>query len=165
MTPAQIAADIERGKEIKAEIAKLTAELKLINARLQAAGEASEHVPLADADREGKQAILRGTRHSLPVIFESDLLIASFKPDSLKHTEIKAILGENLPKFFRDTRVFERIQEDGKAFRKFARENLPADTFAKLVQACTDRKKDGIAKSRVVVDWDAAKPLETVAAD
>lgn len=163
MTTAQIAADIERGKEIKTEIAKLTAELKLINARLQAAGEATEHIPLADADREGKQAILRGSRHSLPIIFESDLLIASFKPDSPKHAEIQAILGEKMPQFFRDTRVFERIQDDGKAFRKFARENLPADTFAKLVQACTDRKKDGIAKSRVVVDWDASKPLEATA--
>ena len=150
MTPAQIATDI----------LKLTAELKEINARLQTAGQNAEHIPLTDADREGKQAILKGSRHYLPIIFESDLLIASFKPDSLKHTEIKAILGDDLPKFFRDTRVFERIQEDGKAFRKFARENLPADKFAKLVQATTDRKKDGIAKSRVVVDWDAAKPLE-----
>lgn len=164
MTPAQIAADIERGKEIKAEMVKLAAELKEINARLQAAGEATEHIPLADADREGKQAILRSSRHSLPIIFESDLLIASFKPDSPKHEEIQAILGDKLPKFFRDTRVFERIQDDGKSFRKFARENLPADTFAKLVQACTDRKKDGIAKSRVVVDWDAAKPLEPATA-
>jgi hypothetical protein len=164
MTPQQIAADIERGKEIKAEIAKLQAELKLINARLQAAGEAAEHVPLADADREGKQAILRGTRHALPIIFESDLLIASFKPGSPKHEEINAILGDKLSLFFSDTRVFERIQEDGKAFRKFARENLPAETFAKLVQACTDRKKDGIAKSRIVVDWDAAKPLDQVPA-
>ena len=160
MTTTQIAADIERGKEIKTEIAKLTAELKLINARLQAAGEATEHIPLADADREGKQAILRGSRHSLPIVFESDLLIASFKPDSPKHAEIQAILGEKMPQFFRDTRVFERIQDDGKSFRKFARENLPADTFAKLVQACTDRKKDGIAKSRIIVDWDASKPLE-----
>ena len=158
-TDLQIAIDIERGKEIKTEIAKLTAELKQINARLQAAGEAADHLPLADADREGQQAILRSSRHSLPIVFESDLLIASFKPDSPKHEEIKAILGDKLPLFFRDTRVFERIQEDGKAFRKFARENLPADTFAKLVQAATDRKKDGIAKSRVVVDWDAAKPI------
>jgi hypothetical protein len=159
-TDLQIAIDIERGKEIQTEIAKLTAELKQINARLQAAGEAADHLPLADADREGKQAILTGSRHSLPIVFESDLLIASFKPDSPKHEEIKAILGDKLPQFFRDTRVFERIQEDGKAFRKFARENLPADTFAKLVQAATDRKKDGIAKSRIVVDWDAAKPLD-----
>ena len=160
MTTTQIAADIERGKQIKAEIALLTAELKLINARLHAAGEEAEHIPLADADREGKQAILRGSRHSLPIVFESDLLIASFKPDSPKHAEIQAILGEKMPQFFRDTRVFERIQDDGKSFRKFARENLPADTFAKLVQACTDRKKDGIAKSRIIVDWDASKPLE-----
>lgn len=164
MTSKQIAADIGRGKEIKAEIVKLVAELKDINARLQAAGESAEHVPLTDADREGKQAILRGTRFSLPIIFESDLLIASFKPDSPKHIEIKAILGDKLSQFFRDTRVFERIQEDGKAFRKFARENLDADTFAKLVKAATDRKKDGIAKSRVVVDWDAAKPIDQVPA-
>jgi hypothetical protein len=162
MTPQQIAADIERGKEIKAEIAKLTAELKLIDARLQAAGEAAEHIPLADADREGKQAILRGKRLALPIVFESDLLIASFKPETPKHEEIKAILGDKLSLFFNDTRVFERIQKDGKAFRRFARENLPGDVFAKLVQACTDRKKDGIAKSRIVVDWDAAKPLDQV---
>jgi hypothetical protein len=162
MTPQQIAADIERGKEIKAEIVKLTAELKQINARLQAAGEKAEHVPLTDADREGKQAILCSPKHSLPIVFESDLLIASFKPDSPKHIEIQSILGDKLKLFFADTRVFQRIQEDGKSFRQFARENLPPETFAKLVQACTDRKKDGIPKSRIVVDWDAAKPLDQV---
>lgn len=160
MTPQQIAADIERGKEIKAEIAKLTVELKQINARLQAAAEKAEHQPLADKDREGKQAILSSRLRTLPVIFEADLLIASFKPDSLKHTELAALLGDKLPLFFKDTRVFERIQEDGQKFRKFARETLHPDVFARLIKACLDIKKDGIPKSRVVVDWDSAKPIE-----
>jgi hypothetical protein len=165
MTPQQIAADIERGREIKDEIAKLQAELKQINARLQAAAEKAEHQPLADADREGKQAILRSGSRSLPVIFEADLLIASFKPDSDKHTELTALLADKLPLFFKDTRVFERIQEDGQKFRKFARETLPPDDFAKLIKACLDIKKDGIPKSRVVVDWDGAKPIQQTAAE
>ena len=163
MTPQQIAIDIERGKEIKAEILKLQTELKQINARLQIAAESAEHLPLADADREGRQAILRSGSRTLPVIFEADLLIASFKPDSDKHTELVALLGEKLPLFFKDTRVFERIQDDGQKFRKFARETLPAETFAKLIKACLDIKKDGIPKSRVVVDWDGTKPIEPAA--
>jgi hypothetical protein len=160
MTPQQIAEDIERGKEIKAEIVKLTAELKQINARLQAAAEKAEHQPLSDKDREGKQAILSSSLRTLPVIFEADLLIASFKPDSQKHTELVALLGDKLLLFFKDTRVFERIQEDGQKFRKFARETLPPDVFASLIKACLDVKKDGIPKSRVVIDWDSTKPIE-----
>jgi hypothetical protein len=160
MTPAQIAADIERGHEIKTEILKLQAELRQINARLQAAAEKVEHLPLVNEDREGKQATLRSASRSLSVIFEADLLIASFKPDTEKHTELTALLGEMLPLFFKDTRVFERIQDDGQKFRRFARETLPPDTFAKLIKACLDIKKDGIPKSRVVVDWDGSKPIE-----
>ncbi len=159
MTDPQIAIDIERGKEIKAEILKLQTELKQISARLQLAAESAEHQPLTDADREGRQAILRSGSRTLPVIFEADLLIASFKPDSAKHTELDALLGEKLTLFFKDTRVFERIQDDGQKFRKFARETLPAETFAAVIKACLDIKKDGIPKSRVVVDWDGTKPI------
>ena len=78
MTPEQITADIERGAFLTARIKADKAELKEIEKRLEAAGLNAPHVPLKDKDREGKQAILRGGGNSVPVIFESDLLIGSF---------------------------------------------------------------------------------------
>ena len=94
----------------------------------------------------------------LPVIFESDLLIASFKPDSDTHKKLVDIAGETLPDFFADTRVFKRVQEDGREFRREARKAFAPDTYAEFVRACLDLKKGGIPKSRVVVGWKETEP-------
>lgn len=164
MTPQQIIADIARGIFIRAEIAKLKAELTAIEKRLEAAGLAGEHIPLQDKEREGKQYLARGSDRIVPVRFESDQLITSFKPDSPLHKTIAAILGNKLSNFFKDTRVFQRVQkEDANKFRKIAREALDPDDYAKLINACISCDKAGIAKSKTVVAWDDSKPIEQVA--
>lgn len=168
MTPQQIAADIARGKEIVDEIKRLEAELKAIEARLEQAGLAGDQVPLQDKDREGKQYLARGQRLIVPVRFESDLIAASFDPDSVMHKAVVAALGEEhaakLPLFFKDKRTFARVPKDGQAFRKLARKQLDPDAMAKLISAVTQRDKDGIAKSKTVIAWDEAKPIEQVPA-
>lgn len=165
MTPEQIAADVARGIFLKAEIAKLTAELKEIENRLENAGLLGEQIPLEDSEREGRQYIARGTAKAVPVRFESDQLIAGFKPDTDIHKSIAEILGAKLPLFFKDTRVFERVKkEDANKFRQFARKNLDPDTYAKLIKACVAKTKDGIPKSKTVIGWADAKPIDQVPA-
>lgn len=168
MTPQQIAADIARGKQIVEEIKALEAELKAIEARLEQAGLNGDQVPLQDKDREGKQFLARGERLVVPVRFESDLIAGSFDPESVMHKAVIAALGEEhaakLPLFFKDKRSFCRVPKDGQAFRKLARKQLDADTMAKLISAVTQRDKSGIAKSKTVIAWDDAKPVEQVPA-
>lgn len=163
MTPQQIAADVDRLLEIKTEIARLNEELKAIETRLEQAGLNGDQIPLQDADREGKQYLARGSQRIVPVRFESDLIAGSFKPDSQMHLAVVAALGEahadTLPKFFADTRTFERVPKDGQAFRQLARKLLPPAPFAALVSAATQRSKDGIAKSKTVIAWDDSRPL------
>lgn len=163
MTPEQIAADIERGIVIKAEIARLVVELKEIEDRLEAAGLRGEQIPLQNKNLEGKQYIARSAKHALPVRFESDLIAGSFAPDSVMHKEVVEITGEHFGKFFKRTVVFKRIQQDGEGFRKKARAILTPEAFAKLIKAVTMRDKKGIAKSKTVIAWDDAKPIDQVA--
>jgi hypothetical protein len=163
MTTQQIAADTERGLEIKAEIAELTIELKAIEERLESAGLAGDQVPLQDENREGKQFLARGSKHVLPVRFESDLIMGSFEIDSPTHTVIKEICGELLPRFFKPSTKLDRVPKDGEAFRKLARQLLDPEPFAKLIRAATARDKNLIAKCRTVVAWADAKTIATPA--
>ena len=168
MTSEQIKADIARGLEIRATMATLKVELDAIETRLEAAGLKGEQIPLQDKDREGKQYLARGESNIVPIRFESDLIAGSFAPDSLMHKAVVAALGEKnaakLPQFFKDTRSFERVPKDGQKFRQLAREILEADCFAALISASTQRGKGGIAKSKTVVAWDDAKPVNQVPA-
>jgi len=157
MTPDQIASDVERGIAIKKEIAALTAELKEIETRLTLAGQHGQQVPLQNENLEGRQFIARSSRHVLPVRFESDLIAASFDDGSTMHKELKQLLGDLFPKFFKRSTKFERVQKEGEQFRKVARGLLEPDTFAKVVRAATARDKNAIAKSRTVIAWDDAK--------
>lgn len=159
MTPAQIAADIERGLQIKTLMAELADELKAIEARLAAAGAKGEQIPLQDANREGRQFLARSERRIVPVRFESDLIAASFDPDSIMHKECVAIAGDLLPRFFKQSNKFARVPEDGEDFRILARQLLEPDKFAELIRAVTQRDKKGIAKSKIVVGWKDAKPV------
>jgi hypothetical protein len=156
----QIATDIERGIQIKAEIATLTEELKAIEKRLEAAGQTSDQVPLQDPNREGKQYLARSAGRIVPVRFESDLLAASFPADSPMHKDAAAAAGEHLPKFFAQSSSYGRVPKDGEAVRKLARQLLAADRFAAFIRAVTARDKSGIAKSRIVVAWADAKSLD-----
>lgn len=164
MTTTQIAADIARGIFLRAEIATYVAELKAIEKRLEQAGLDGEQIPLEDAEREGRQFLARSGGKIVPIRFESDQLIATFAPDSDLHTAITAILGDKLGTFFKDKRIFERVQkDDANKFRKLARKALEPDTYAALIAACVSKNKDGIAKSKTVIAWDDAKPIAQVA--
>lgn len=163
MTTDQIANDIARGIEIRAEIATLEAELKAIETRLKNAAENGPHIPLQDAEREGKQFPAMGRSRIVPIRFESDLIAASFEPDSTMRTEIEAVTGEHFPRFYAVSNKFARVPKDGDALRKLARQLLTPEKFALLIRAATTRNKDGIAKSRVVVAWADAKPLDQAA--
>lgn len=157
MTPEQIAADIERGKEIKNQLAALTAELKLIEARLELAAERGEHVPLKDGSREGRQCLLRSPRYVLPVRFTADAIVASFPFDGPLHRRLKELAGDKLPLLFKEEHVLKRLGKDGKAWRELARTNLEPEAFALVVEAATQRDKAGIAKSTVQIAWDETK--------
>lgn len=145
--------DIARGIEIRQEIESLNRELKTIETRIRSYAEAGPQLPLKDEDREGKKYLARGAGKILPVIFESDLLIASFPADSEAHKTLTGIAGHHLPKLFKEVHKYERVQDDGQKFRRTARQLLEPDQFAEFIRACLDVKKDGIPKSRIVVGW------------
>lgn len=163
MTPTQIAADIERGIEIRAEIKKLEAELKGIEKRLESAGLQGHQIPLQDEDREGRQFLARSPKHIIPVIFESDQIAKSFKPNSVMHKAVTELAGEHFALFYKDVREFQRVPKDGNAFRKLARELLGVEA-PPFLSACVQRKKDGIPKSRTVIAWDNDRDPEAIPA-
>lgn len=164
MTPQQIAADVARGLIIRAEISRLKIELDAIEERLEAAGLSGFQIPLQDKEREGKQYLASGREMIVPVRFESDQIVRSFAPDSPMHLAIVEIAGGHLAKFFKDVRKFERVPKDGNEFRKLARKLLPPDAFAKLIHACIARDKTGMPKSKTIIGWDDAKPVDQVPA-
>jgi hypothetical protein len=155
--------DIERGLQIQAQIKELQAELKEIEARVQAVAEQGRQVPLKEQDREGKKFPAAGRSSIVPVIFESDLIIGSFAPDSPVHEKLKKIAGDKLKLFFKPVNKFERVQEDGREFRRLARNTFEPDPFAQFIKAATAVKKGGIAKSRVYVAWKEAEPVQASA--
>jgi hypothetical protein len=168
MTKTQIAADVERGLQLRQQIKTLTAELKGIEKRLEQAGLEGEQIPLQEEDREGRQFLARGGNVVVPVVFESDQLIASFKPGSDVEAKIlRAFPASNvvpgLAGFYEAETTFSRVPKDGLAFRRLAREALGTEAPA-FVAACLQRDKTGAAKSRTVIAWDNAKHPDEVPA-
>jgi|GEM_PF-1314307 len=165
MTPSQISQDIERGIELRAMIKSSTAELKAIEKRLEQAGLEGDQVPLQEADREGRQFLARSPKLGVcvPVIFESDQIVASFNPDSDTHRILESFALGRLDKFFAYNPKFERVQKDGQLYRKLARELL-GSTAPAFINASLQRDKAGIPKSRTIIGWDNAKPIDLVTA-
>ena len=152
-----IKADVDRGLEIRAEQEKLDKELKEIHARLTKVALAGEQVPLADADREGRQYLAHGSTQVVPVIITADMLVGEFGRDTARHKEIiDAVQNQTgLLKFFKPVNKFENRFDNGKKFR-----GLAAEVFGGLapafITACVARDKDGIAKTAIKVMWDDA---------
>lgn len=163
MTPEQIAADIERGEFLAARIKKDRAELKEIEQRLESAGLSAVHVPLRDKDREGKQALLKSGSRVLPVIFESDLLIASFKADSETAGKVRALITKQaFTELFKEVHAYERRIDDGQKFRVAARKAIPDEALCLQVMGILKAKtKDGITRSKTVIAWDQLPKAET----
>lgn len=165
MTPQQISADVARGLELREQIKSAQAELKTIEKRLEAAGLEGEQVPLQEADREGRQFLARSVKAGVivPVVFESDQIIASVVVGTELHGRLSGMAGEHLPKFFAASNKLDRVQKDGQAFRKLARETFE-HTAPVFINACLQRDKAGIPKSRTIIAWDNVKPLDQVPA-
>lgn len=161
MTPQQISADIARGLELRETIKSHQAELKTIEKRLEQAGLEGEQIPLQEQDREGRQYLARSPKAGVivPVIFESDQIVASIQTGSDIHTTLQQIAGDHLPQFFAASTKLDRIPKDGQAFRQLAREILATQAPA-LISAALQRDKAGIPKSRTIIAWENVKPLE-----
>lgn len=163
-TEAEIPALTDRVAEINAEIQKLSAEKKQIEARLEAYAlvHSEQHEPLKDEKREGRRMVLAGARHKLPIVFSSDLIIGSFRDGSEKHKELIALLCEEmseseapkaLKKFFSPPDKWENLFDNGVKFRAACGERLPKSIAAKFISACTQTTKDGVKKSNVSFDY------------
>lgn len=154
-------ADIDRGLQIVEEIAALEKELKEIKARVDKAAVNGPQVALEDAARDGTQYLAKGSEKIVPVIITADFLVASFGEDSKKHHEIAGTLAEPLllHDFYERKVTFQRREEDGKTFRKVAREMIGGPEAERFIQACVARDKEGIARSAVKIAWDRARPI------
>ena len=166
MTATQISTDIERGIELRATIKRSTKELKAIEKRLEQAGLEGDQIPLQEADREGRQFLARSPKLNLvvPVVFESDQVIASFRQGSVFETLVSEYCDKEeirLHDFFVPETTYKRLAKDGRDFRKTARSILGSkapDFVAKFLQ----RDKNHIPKSRTIIAWDNSKPIDQV---
>jgi len=165
MTPQQISQDVERGLELRSTIKANQAELKAIEKRLEQAGLKGVQIPLQEADREGRQFLARSPKLGLvvPVVFESDQIIASVQSGTELHRTMIYVVGDNLPQFFAASTKLDRVQKDGQMFRQAARAVLASEA-PKFVSLCLQRDKAGIPKSRTVIGWENAKPMDHVIA-
>ena len=156
-----IAFMVARGLELRREIATRQDELKIVEEQLKQAGLArpEAHLDLADAEREGRQWLAEGCEHTVPVIFTADYIMGSFPDKSPKHLVITTALGERaalLKQFFKVPKTWENKFDSGKKFRAHADDLLGKDAPA-FITACLARDKDGVPKSAIKVEWDAAK--------
>lgn len=163
MTPQQISSDIERGLELRNTIKTAQAELKSIEKRLEQAGLEGQQIPLQEADREGRQFLARSPKLGVvvPVVFESDQIIASIQTDSATHEALSIIAGVHFGKFWQPVSKLDRIQKDGQAYRKTAREIL-GELAPGFIAASLQRDKAGIPKSRTIIAWENTKQLDQV---
>lgn len=158
-----IQTDIDRAIVLEQEISVRVEELKSIKKRLEAAALKGPHIPLEDADRQGKQYIARGLHHTVPIIISSDELVKSFKRDSPQHARILAALPEPLEgefsSFFCTSTAFESCFADGKIFRAQAVALLGAQYAPHFITACLSVDKNGIPKNKVIIDLGRAESV------
>jgi len=163
MTPQQISTDIERGLDLRNTIKTAQVELKAIEKRLEQAGLEGDQIPLQEADREGRQFLARSPKLGVivPVVFESDQIVASLQPGTELFHELEFQAAGYFPKFWQSVSKYDRVQKDGQSYRKAARELLGpmAPTF---IATSLQRDKNGIPKSRTIIAWEHAKPIDQV---
>ena len=154
-----ISKDIARGLAIVAQIDTLKAELEGIESRLESIALGEEHLPLNDADREGRQAILQDGGFSLPVIFESDLIIGTLPDMGNAISIIRGAIPDQalLTKIWKPISGFARVAKDGQKYRQQLRALLTPEAATTVLQASIQRDKLGLPKSRTVIAWDRAQ--------
>lgn len=151
---------VDRGIEVRAKLKKLKAELDEIEGKLQAAGLEREHEYLKDDDREGRRWMARGSELVVPVVFTADKIMGSFAYNSPKHSQARAIAGDELKDFYKLKQVMENQFDDGKKFRLQAGEILGPKAPA-FITACLARDKFGVPKSDVRVCWDDGEQVQS----
>jgi hypothetical protein len=154
--------DIDRGLEIVSALEELKKELGEITTRIERAALNGPQVPLEDPERDGMQYLAKGSERIVPVVITADYLAGSFTNLSDKHLEILKTLPNREPllvDFYQPKVKFERVIEDGKAFRKLAREML-GDEAEAFIKACVSRDKFGIPKNATKIAWDRARESE-----
>jgi hypothetical protein len=158
--------DIDRGLELTAQIGVLEAELKVLSERIEKAALRGPQIPLEDAERDGTQFLAKGSRRVVPVLITADYLAASFTEGSKVHEKVVQALPNREPlltTFYTPKLTFKRVYEDGKVFRRQAREILGAELAEPFINACVVRDREGIPKNAVKIDWSRAKEMEVAA--
>ncbi len=161
MTEEQKAADIKRGHEINELVGTLMEELEAIEARLKSAALIGPHIPLEDAEREGKQAILTSPTHRLRIRIESDNLVGGFAMGSDTEKTISALITTNqFNALFKPVKKYERKESDGHKFRLKAKAALSnQELYLQLIKSLRSLDKDGIPKSKIVIPWSEVELL------
>lgn len=157
VSEAAVRRAVDRGLEIRAKIDALETELADVEALLRAAGLLGEQIDLEDADRDGRQFLAAGTVHTVPVVFTSDHVAASFQDGSAAHLRAADAACGRLAEFYRPVTTWKMLARSGKAFRRDAATILGPEVAAAFVTACLARDKNGIAKSQIKVEWDRAE--------
>jgi hypothetical protein len=162
---ARLIADlIEEGIELDERIHALQERKKVIDEQLILAARLAPHEPLVDSGREGKRAMLQGNDGViLPVVFESDMLMRTVQVGSDEYDNLIRSVDDaddgrlHLYSFWRPKSILENRYKDGKKFRADARAKLAPERAEALIAASISRGANGVAKSRVVVSWEAAR--------
>jgi hypothetical protein len=155
-----IKADVDRGLVVHREMAALEKEKSEIDARLikAALDRPDKHLDLKDAERGGTRWLATGTEQLVPIIFTDDKLIGSFQTNSPVHEILVVAADGNLRHFFKPINAYKNRFDDGKKFRKLAAELL-AESAPAFITACTAKGTDGLPKSDIKIQWDAAEAI------
>ena len=147
---------ISRGLEITAQISALKAELADIESKLETIALHAEHLPLNEADREGRQAILHGDGVTLPVVFESDLVAATLPDPGPAIGIIRSVVKDPavMVQLWKPASALTRVAKDGQKYRQQLRGLLSPEDAATVLRASIQRDKTGIPKSRTIIAWD-----------
>ncbi len=150
------AALIAKGRELNTIIATAKRELETIESILRSRALAMPHEPLADKHREGRRAQLKDADQQVAVVFESDILKASFAADSPTAKEVLPLLdAKQTRQLFKSKTTYERSTKDGQKFRLHCAEILGSELSATVIDLLKDRDKNGIVKSKTVIEWKA----------
>jgi hypothetical protein len=148
------AALIAKGRELNTIIANAKRELETIESILRSRALAMPHEPLADKHREGRRATLKDEDQQVAVVFESDILKASFAADSPTAKEVLPLLDATQTRqLFKSKTTYERSTKDGQKFRLHCAEILGSELSATVIDLLKDRDKNGIVKSKTVIEW------------
>jgi hypothetical protein len=150
---------IIQGRLCETTIRDTKKRLTEIELTLRSRALAMPHEPLANGSREGRRATLRDGDESLTVLFESDVLKSSFAADSDLAFQLGNIISiAEMTALFKLKSTYERRISDGHKFRLECIDKLrivhTPETAATVIDLLKDRDKNGIVKSKSVIEWD-----------